>query len=341
MKASQGPLVSILTPVYNGAAYLKQCIESVLAQSYANYEYIIVNNCSTDETLAIARDYAAKDVRVRVHSNDSFVGVIENHNIAFRLMSPAARYCKIVSADDYMFPNCIGRMVELAEANPSVGIVGSYQLSGSIVRWQGFRYPIAVFAGREVGRQMFLGNQVFVGNQPLMGFGSPTSLMYRADLVRESSAFYPNPSPHSDTSACFEVLQRADFGFVYEILCYERTHGETQTSTSLKLNRYLSQTLNDLQQYGSFYLSEGELRMALLETISDYNRFLALNYFFRSKDEDFWNYHRSRLEEFGYPLTGWVLFKAAARAAFRELANPGQAFGKLRKHVFAAAGHGH
>ena len=56
MTAGQ-PLVSVVTPVYNGAEYLVECIESVVNQTYANWEYVIVDNCSTDDTLAIARRY--------------------------------------------------------------------------------------------------------------------------------------------------------------------------------------------------------------------------------------------------------------------------------------------
>ena len=59
------PLVSVLTPVYNCEKYLRTCIESVLAQTYTNWEYVIVNNCSTDGTLAIAQEYAAADSRIR------------------------------------------------------------------------------------------------------------------------------------------------------------------------------------------------------------------------------------------------------------------------------------
>ena len=80
------PLVSVVTPVFNGGTFLSECIESVLAQTYDNWEYIIVNNCSTDNSLAIADDYAKKDHRIIVHTNDRFVGVIENHNIAFTLI---------------------------------------------------------------------------------------------------------------------------------------------------------------------------------------------------------------------------------------------------------------
>ncbi|MFZ1974630.1 MAG: glycosyltransferase family 2 protein, partial [Candidatus Acidiferrales bacterium] len=60
------PLVSIVTPAYNEENYLAECVESVLAQTYTNWDYTIVNNCSTDATLAIAQKYAAGDPRIRV-----------------------------------------------------------------------------------------------------------------------------------------------------------------------------------------------------------------------------------------------------------------------------------
>src|SRR5260370_24352732 len=203
MRGQDEPLVSVVTPVYNGALYLKECIESVLAQTYSNWEYVIVNNCSTDETLQIAEGYARQDERIQVHCNDKFLGVIANHNRAFRLISSNSKYCKQVSADDWIFPECLTRMVAVAEAHPSVGIVGSYQLSGDVVKWQGFRYPIAVVPGREIGRRVFLQREVFVEGQPLLRFGDPTSLMYRADIVRKRQEFFPNPSPHATTNPCF------------------------------------------------------------------------------------------------------------------------------------------
>jgi glycosyltransferase involved in cell wall biosynthesis len=310
---------------------LAECIESVLNQTYQNYEYIIVNNCSTDRTLEVALKYEAKDSRIRVVSNEKFVGVIENHNIAFSYISPKAQYCKVVSGDDYIFPNCIARMVELGEANPSVGIIGSYQLSGTVVKWQGFRYPRAVMPGIEVGRRMFLTSQVTIDRQPLLGFGTPTSLMYRADIIRSTPAFYPTPSPHSDTSACFKTLQTWDFGFVYEILCYDRTHEETQTYASTKINRYYSQTISDLQEYGSFYLSKSELEDELTTFVNGYYRFLATSYFLGSKGNDFWDYHRGRLKELGYRLTPLVLLKAAVITVLKQSVNPGQMLGKLFK----------
>lgn len=327
MSVHQQPLVSVVTPVYNGEDYLAECIESVLKQTFTNFEYIVVDNCSTDRSLEIALNYATKDGRVRVHSNKNFVAVIENHNIAFGLISPQAKYCKVVSADDFIFPDCIMRMVEFAEANPSVGIVGSYQLSGAYVKWQGFEYPRAVVPGLEICRRVFL------GGQPTFGFGSPTSIMYRADLIRDSGGFYPNSSPHADTSACFKYLQNCAFGFVYQVLSYERIHGETQSTKSAETNRYSSANLNDLIHYGPFYLNNEELGRRVSETLRDYHRFLGVNYIIGFRGSEFWNYHKSRLEELGYPLRRFVLLKAAMITVLREVLNPERAIRKLWRRV--------
>jgi len=328
------PLVSVVTPVYNGEAFLAECIESVVAQTYSNYEYIIVNNRSTDRTLEIAAAYAAKDSRIRVRTNKEFVGVIDNHNIAFSSISPDAKYCKVVSADDFLFPECLTQMVKCAENNPSVGIIGSYQLTGSYIKWQGFQYPRTVFPGREICRQFLSLHQMFVSGHPILGFGTPTSLLYRADLIRSSGGqFYPNQSPHADTSACFKYLKQCDFGFVYEVLCYERIHGETQTAQSKKVNRYLSATLNDVIEYGPLYLSQEELELKLKETVRAYHEFLAMNWTIGSRQPEFWKYHKARLRELGYPLNMPLLLRMGAMRTIREFLNPEQAIRKVWRRL--------
>jgi hypothetical protein len=217
-------------------------------------------------------------------------------------------------------------MVQCAEANPSAGFIGSYQLSGSHVRWQGFGYPQDLFGGDEVCRRIFL------GRDPNFGFGSPTSLLYRADLVRGSKPFYPNPDPHSDTSACFRDMQRCGFGFVYEVLSYEKTHADTQSSKSADINRYASGYLNDLIQYGPSYLNKVELERRVNEQFREYHRFLAVNFFMRSRGKEFWKYHEGRLEELGRPLKRVTLLWAALGVILHEVLNPERAIKKIMKH---------
>ena len=330
MNTHEEPLVSVVTPVYNGADFLAECIESVLGQTYKHFEYIIVNNCSTDRTMEIALEFAKKDSRIQVHTNKKFVGVIENHNIAFRMIAPAAKYCKVVSADDTIFPDCLTRMVALAESHPSAGMVGSYQQSGESVRWQGFPYPRVVLSGRELCREIFL------NGDPSFGFGSPTSLLYRANLVRKTGQFYPNESPHADTSACFEVLRATDFAFVYQVLCWERTHEQTQTSKSANMNRYASAYLNDVLQYGPSYLNKEEYGHLLHQTLDWYRGYLAMN-IFKSRGSEFWNYHKGRLEELGYPIRTSSLLKAGVKKLLRGALSPEQTIKRIgnrfaRKH---------
>ena len=210
------PLVSIVTPAYNEEKYLSKCIESVLAQTYSNWDYTIVNNCSTDRTLAIAQEYAAKDLRIRVTTNDTFIPAIANLNTAFRRISPASKYCKMVLADDWMFPECLERMVAVMEEHPSVGIVGAYGMQERLVLWTGLPYPSDIVSGREICRQRLLGGPYV--------FGSPTSVLFRSDLVRSRDPFYNESNVQADSEACFELLKDCDFGFVHQVLTFSRDH---------------------------------------------------------------------------------------------------------------------
>ncbi len=96
---SEKPFVSVVTPFYNTAGYLRECIESVLSQTYTNFEYLLVDNQSTDGSASIAAEYAAKDERVRVIRNPKFVGQVPNYNGALRHVDSTARYVKVVQAD--------------------------------------------------------------------------------------------------------------------------------------------------------------------------------------------------------------------------------------------------
>src|SRR5687768_685276 len=98
------PLVSVVTPVYNTGEYLEEAIRSVLAQSYSNLEYIICNNHSTDASGEIAARYSSLDPRIRVVQPPRFLPQAENFNFALQQISPESRYCKMLLADDWMFP---------------------------------------------------------------------------------------------------------------------------------------------------------------------------------------------------------------------------------------------
>jgi glycosyltransferase involved in cell wall biosynthesis len=313
MELRMQPLVSVVMPVYNGEKYLAECMESVVSQTYSNWEYLVVNNCSTDRTLDIATDFAKRDSRIRIHTNAQFVGIYTNHNLAVRLISPESKYCKMLSADDWLFPDCVTQMVELAEANPTVGIISAYTISGEKIGNVGLSYPSTVVTGKDICRASLL-------NGPYV-FGAPTSLLYRSDLVRSVEAFYPNLSPHADTAACYEYLQRCDFGFVHQVLAYERIHTGQTSERSRQINYYIAEHLRYLVEYGPKYLNKAELENQIAEHMAVYYRFLGRNVF-RGKNEEFWEYHKNQLKERGYPLNRLALAKAMFFQMLDTLLNP-------------------
>jgi glycosyltransferase involved in cell wall biosynthesis len=223
---SSQPRVSIVTPVYNNAAHLAESIESVLAQTYRNFDLTIVNNCSTDGSGEIARHYASKHALVRVHDNPHFLGAIANHNASLRMISPDCKYCKIVFADDWIYPECLERMVRLAEEHSSVGIVGAYALEGRNVICTGIPHTSIVMKGSDVCRQHLL-DRMYV-------FGSANSLLYRADLVRAHDPFFNEANIHADTEACFALLRNCDFGFVHQVLTATRIRAGSLNMESLR-----------------------------------------------------------------------------------------------------------
>jgi glycosyltransferase involved in cell wall biosynthesis len=313
--------VSIVTPVYNGAAYLAEAIQSILDQSFSNWEYIIVNNCSTDETLQVADAYARLDSRIRVVTNDAFVNAEENHNNAFRQISARADFCKVLSADDWLLPHCVETMVRFAGANPSVGIIGSYQQSGNNIKWKGLPQNISVLSGRDACRLGLL--------QDIHVFGNPTSSLYRADLVRRSGSFFPHSEPHADTSACYAHLHDCNFGFIHEILSVERIHSGQISCNVKKIHAGTVAQFEILIQYGPRYLKAAELNARLQETMAIYYRWLG-GCLLKMKGREFWRYHRAKFESLNCPIN----WRRVCFSAFRELASelkcPAAAFRKLR-----------
>jgi glycosyltransferase involved in cell wall biosynthesis len=322
------PLVSIVTPVYNGEKYLAECIESVLNQKYTNWEYIIANNCSTDSSLDIARGYAKLDDRVHVYSYEEFVGVIQSHNRALRAISPSSKYCKIVSADDWIFPECVNSMVDLAEHNPAVGIVGAYVLSGGGTEWRlkldGLPYHKSIIPGREACRWHLLGDRHYLG--------FPTAVLYRSDLVRREKSFYPNLREHADISAFYKYLQNSDFGFIHQVLAYERIHRENLSAEALKIYSIEGSKLLDVLEYGPLYLSKEEMTARLKGLTRDYYDLLAIG-IVNLKGKRFWNYHMQILRESGQPLSVIKLGTAIFRKMFDLAFNPKQTVEKILRRL--------
>lgn len=122
MKTSQRPLISVIMPVYNGMPHLKQSVESILKQSYKNFELIIVDDKSTDGSVLYAK--RIMDQRVRIIRNLKNLGIANSLNIA--IDNAKGEYIARMDADDISVPERLEKQLKFLQKNKSISICGSF-----------------------------------------------------------------------------------------------------------------------------------------------------------------------------------------------------------------------
>jgi glycosyltransferase involved in cell wall biosynthesis len=303
----------VVTPFYNTAPYLAECIKSVLAQTHANYEYILVNNKSTDGSRDIAQRFANEDPRIRLFDNDVFVGQLENYNGALDRIGVDSKYVKMVQADDALFPECVERLVDLAEREASVGIVSSHYQWGDDLCGGGIDRCLTRVSGREVCRRILLERRQFTGSQ--------TTVLYRADIVRARRQFFPLGRLFADTDAAFEILLEHDLGYVHQILSFSRKQNESTLNSVLGFHPFLLHLYMSTERYGPSVLSPDELKRVRADMTADYYAYLGAQ-LIRFRGSRFWDYHRAGLATLGKEIAWSMVAEQGVLEAARLMLNP-------------------
>lgn len=115
------PLVSIIIPTYNREKIIHETLDCALLQDYQNIEIIIVDNCSTDRTFDILKEYQAKHSKIKIYQNAENLGPVRNWEVAISYVT--GKYIKILWSDDKISPDFISRCVGILESNNDVGFV--------------------------------------------------------------------------------------------------------------------------------------------------------------------------------------------------------------------------
>jgi hypothetical protein len=251
--------------------------------------------------VAIAEEFASRDSRIRVYTYPKHVSVIDSHSTAFTLISDEAKYCKILSADDWFFPNCLEEMVKVAEAHPTVGMVSSYILMGRRVNGLALPYPSYCVSGHEIVRARLL--------KGLKGFGGPSATLVRADIVRKKRPFYNPRNYAGDIEAYLDLLRDHDLGFVHQVLTYARSDEESKTTTYLeRVDSYYADDVHEITKFGPIFLTDQEFKHRLKEVTRTYYRMLGRSVV-PPRNGEFWDYHLRHVKAMGYPLSyariGW------------------------------------
>ena len=205
--APDTPRVSVVMTAYNREAFIAESIESVLQQTYRDFELIVCDDRSTDRTADIAGCYVERDPRVRVTVNDRNLGQFENRNRAAGLARGS--YLKFHDSDDIMYPHCLQVMVHALDGESRAG----FALSGPQA-WFGGPSPMLLTPLLAYERE-FLGSGLFQ-----LG---PACALFRTDLFHALGGFTP-AGVSSDYLFWFKACARANVLLVAGDLFYYRVH---------------------------------------------------------------------------------------------------------------------
>lgn len=223
---SDRPLVSVLLPVYNGARFLGEAIESILAQSHENFELLIADDCSGDDSLAIAEKYAAGDSRLSVWRNQTNVGLFENYNEC--LKRAKGDFIKPFAQDDILAPTQIEKQLGVLIENSDVALVSAGK------RWIGpdgeelkrfDRFPESF---KMAGDEAIIFNMITLDNW----IGEPSTVMFRAD--RKGDGFDADFFHYGDMEYWFRIIQGSGYYYLSDVLCSFRRHGGSGTTRNLR-----------------------------------------------------------------------------------------------------------
>lgn len=233
--------VSIIVPVYNAEAYLPNCIESLLAQTYSNFEIILINDGSTDNSLSISESYADKDSRVKVRSiKNSGVSIARNLGIDIA----TGEYITFVDSDDWVEPY----MLECAVSNIN-------KTGADIAIWSYFKN----YFNREVKLSLLPGgDQVFEENKDILylktiygrysedivkegvSVGTTWCKLYRTDFIKENELKF-NPTLTRAQDTIFSIYA---FSYAKKISFFDKNlyHYRISNSSTTSGTRFISNT---------------------------------------------------------------------------------------------------
>lgn len=243
-------LVSLCVPTFNGAKYLRECLDSCLAQSHKNIEILIVDDCSSDTTVVIATEYAKKDCRIRVVCNEKNLGLVGNWNRCVELAKGV--WIKFVFQDDLIAPACLERMV--AAAQPDSSLVFCRR---DFIFEEGTTQSArdAYLGGQSLVERLFPDStpvsarrfsEIVLNNMERNLIGEPTAVMLHRRVFPQFGGFNPHLIVSCDTQYWIRVGIHTGVVPVPEVLASFRVHGDSVSAQSLAKREYRMNVLDEL-----------------------------------------------------------------------------------------------
>ncbi len=238
------PKVSICMPNYNFAQYLPEAIESVLKQSYANFEFIIIDNCSTDNSADIIKRYAESDGRIQFSVNNSNIGLVNNLNLC--LNKAQGEYIKFLFSDDMLASDkAVERMVSVLDSDHEIALVATS------------RYMIDEHSTIKKVLSEYQEKTAYVGTEIIQDclieqknkIGEPSVVMFKKKHA--ARGFDGRYRQAVDLEMWFHILEQGKFFYLNEPLCSFREHPRQQTHVNISDVSVIEEPFLLLQDYAN------------------------------------------------------------------------------------------
>ncbi len=234
------PKVTVLLPIYNGEKYLKEAIESVLGQTFKDFEFLIINDGSTDNSVKIINSY--QDPRIKLIYNEKNLGLIASLNKGFELIQ--TEYIARMDCDDISSPDRLLKQINYLDQHPKIGVLGSWV--------------------------KIIGDYDFVGKYYIQHEEIKASLLFNSSLAHPSVVIrkkildrcnfrYNEKFKHAeDYEMWTRMIEITNFANLPEPLLFYRKHSES-----------ISKTQNEAQKINSQEIRLGQLKKIGLEATDE------------------------------------------------------------------------
>jgi glycosyltransferase involved in cell wall biosynthesis len=220
------PKISVCIPTYNYGRFLPETLASVLRQEDADFEVVLQDNCSTDDSSEVAARFAARDARVRYERNEANLGMVGNWNRC--LERAAGEYVKVLCADDVLSASdSLAKMASVLDRDPGVSLVASPrnvidERSAFLRLFSCFPGPVDE-DGKAVVRRCLRRRENLIGE--------PTVTMFRKSQA--ARGFSPRYRHIADLEMWLHLLEQGRFVFLAEPLSSVRRHGAQETAANI------------------------------------------------------------------------------------------------------------
>ncbi|MBP5353313.1 MAG: glycosyltransferase family 2 protein [Alphaproteobacteria bacterium] len=255
----QHPQISVVMAVYNSEKYLDEMIQGVLNQSFTDFEFIIVNDASTDNSLAIINKYAQRDKRIQVYSNEKNSGAAATRNEGLKHVR--GKYTLVIDSDDVLLPEALKKSYMRAE-----------QDNLDVFIFQAFQY----YEEERIMRQLYQVNSRYIRTQRLwifpperiMGSLFQFTMLYgwnkfiRTDLLKKNNIWFQKHRYYDDSYFTVMALLKAKrIGYTWENLYlyrYERKGSQTdRISNNEKLHGKIAVATSLREEFKKMKLPDG------------------------------------------------------------------------------------